>query len=394
MRYIHPDRRSILASAAPAGAVRVAAAGSGHPDPAVALAEVAQQLDAAIGPAQLYLVFVAVPYPLESLSRALTARWAGRVAACTSAGNLGGGSMYTDRLWVVALAGDPMEVLSIPIGPLDELPARLPKVEIQVRHWRRRTGALNQFGLLMVDGLSRREELLADTLATMLDDIPLVGGSAGDDQELTHTAVFAGDRLVANHAVLTLVALAAPFSLFAVQHYLPGEHALVITDAAPDDRLVRTINGVPAAAALAQALGIPTAELTADLVGSHPLILRSAGEDWVRAVSRVLDDGSLEFFGAIRTGAVLRVGRAHQAAATLRGTFDALSESLGGLSGVLAFDCVLRRLEFERTGQREEIEDVLRDFEVSGFSTYGEQFNGLHLNQTMVGVAFGVGRKE
>ena len=35
--------------------------------------------------------------------------------------------------------------------------------------------------------------------------------------------------------------------------------------------------------------------------------------------------------------------------------------------------------------------DIMKCNQVFGFSTYGEQFDGLHMNQTFTGVAIGTG---
>jgi hypothetical protein len=52
-------------------------------------------------------------------------------------------------------------------------------------------------------------------------------------------------------------------------------------------------------------------------------------------------------------------------------------------------DCVLRRLELEGEGGVAEVGAFLREQQVLGFNTYGEQFNGMHINQTFTGVAIG-----
>jgi hypothetical protein len=61
---------------------------------------------------------------------------------------------------------------------------------------------------------------------------------------------------------------------------------------------------------------------------------------------------------------------------------------LGSLSGMLVFDCVLRRLECEQHGLTDRVGALLAAHRAVGFSTYGEQFNGMHMNQTLVAVAF------
>jgi len=55
---------------------------------------------------------------------------------------------------------------------------------------------------------------------------------------------------------------------------------------------------------------------------------------------------------------------------------------------IIACDCVLRRLEAELRGQDAELAAYMASNAVVGFNTYGEQFNGMHINQTFTGVAF------
>jgi hypothetical protein len=50
---------------------------------------------------------------------------------------------------------------------------------------------------------------------------------------------------------------------------------------------------------------------------------------------------------------------------------------------------VLRRLELEQAGRLSSANAVLAPYPFLGFSTYGEQYNGLHMNHTMTGLALG-----
>ena len=61
---------------------------------------------------------------------------------------------------------------------------------------------------------------------------------------------------------------------------------------------------------------------------------------------------------------------------------------------VLTCDCILRRLEIEQAGLREAVGDVLRRNNALGFNTYGEQFCGVHVNQTLTAVALGYGDRS
>ena len=55
---------------------------------------------------------------------------------------------------------------------------------------------------------------------------------------------------------------------------------------------------------------------------------------------------------------------------------------------ILGCDCFLRRMESELRGEDQRMSEFLAANRVIGFNTYGEQFNGMHINQTFTGVAF------
>jgi hypothetical protein len=58
---------------------------------------------------------------------------------------------------------------------------------------------------------------------------------------------------------------------------------------------------------------------------------------------------------------------------------------------MLGFDCTLRWTEFHQDGIAGEIGRLLARNQFVGFSTYGEQCDGLHVNQTLTGVCIGGG---
>ena len=74
----------------------------------------------------------------------------------------------------------------------------------------------------------------------------------------------------------------------------------------------------------------------------------------------------------------------------------ALDQVLDGEKFCLAFECVLRRLEIIQLPQEEKdrIINLYKDNQMIGFHTYGEQLGGVHINQTLTGVAFGTKRNK
>ena len=58
---------------------------------------------------------------------------------------------------------------------------------------------------------------------------------------------------------------------------------------------------------------------------------------------------------------------------------------------MIAYDCVHRKLEILERGLHEPVERTYLENNVVGFNTYGEQYHGVHINQTLAGVAIGGG---
>jgi len=57
----------------------------------------------------------------------------------------------------------------------------------------------------------------------------------------------------------------------------------------------------------------------------------------------------------------------------------------------LGCDCILRRVEMERDGLLPAVDSLYRLNHLVGFNSYGEQFRGIHVNQTLTGIAIGNG---
>ena len=74
----------------------------------------------------------------------------------------------------------------------------------------------------------------------------------------------------------------------------------------------------------------------------------------------------------------------------LEQAFDKIRAEIGPLQHVFACDCILRNLEVSQDGLKDRVEEIFRRNNTIGFSSYGEQFYGVHVNQTLTGVAIGI----
>ncbi|THG79787.1 GfdT protein [Pseudomonas sp. A-1] len=341
------------------------------------------------------LFFCSAEYDLPALAAALEQYFGGvRLVGCTTAGEItpqgyGRGCVsaigFDHRSFSIAAARiDALDSFSL----LDAQQVVAQLVE-ECRGSRLEPVAGHSFALTLLDGLSSREELVLSALNAAFGRIPHFGGSAGDDNHLTRTHVYHDGRFHTGAAVVVLVHTALDFEVFTTHHIQPREEKLVVTAADPASRTVFELNAEPAALEYARLLGVDPRQLDLETFALHPLAVRLGEQYYVRSIQRVNADLSLTFYCAVENGIVLTAMQPGPLLPNLQALFDGLEQRLGPLLLTIGCDCFLRRLEVEARGLAADTAALLVNQRVIGFNTYGEQFNGMHINQTFTGVAIG-----
>ncbi|MFO1455975.1 MAG: nitric oxide-sensing protein NosP [Steroidobacteraceae bacterium] len=366
---------------------------SQHRDPVQA----AEELHAAIWQPDLKLAvfYCAADYDLPALAAALHARFGDvNLVGCTTAGEITPQGYLAGALTGFSLASPGLDVGTalMPLRPFDAQ-ATSDKVNALLRGLGERDGlpasATDTFAFLLIDGLAMQEELVVSAIHSQLNGIELIGGSAADDTRFGATHIYHGGRFHQNVLLLNLVRTDQPFVAFRTQHFVQSDKRMVVTKADPATRVVYQINGRPAAREFARLVGLEITGLTPMIFATHPVVVRVGGQYFVRSIARVNPDESLTFFCAIDEGIVLTIARGVDMVANLQKAFDEVHSSIGRPQLVLGCDCILRRLETEREGIKDQIGQIFADNNVIGFATYGEQYNSMHVNQTFTGIAIG-----
>jgi hypothetical protein len=356
------------------------------PDPA---ARIAERLDGH-ATAQVF-VFAAPAVDMTDLVTALGARLPGTpVAGCSTAGEIGADGYVEDRIVAVALPTDHFACETVVVRDLstanvDAAATRFVAARIALAE--ANADKPESFAVLLVDGLSLREDVLVGALGPALGGMPLFGGSAGDGRDFRRTIVATGGEVLSDAAVVTIVHTDHLVKVFSLDNLRPTDRRMVVTAADPERRIVKEINAEPAAREYARIVGKDPEQLDAFTFAAHPVTVRLGGGHHVRAIQRVNAEGELVFFSAIEEGMVLTVAEADDMVDHLETALQRITVG-GTATGILACDCILRRVAAEQSQQARDISAVLARFGVTGFSTYGEQIGPLHLNQTMTGVAF------
>ncbi len=310
--------------------------------------------------------------------------------ACTTAGEIGGAGYEEGQIVAIGFPETGFATTSLMIEGIDALAPQpvmdriaLERMSLQDRE----LGMEDSFAFLVVDGLSLSEDTLAATIAPALREMPVFGGSAGDGTAFNRTLVALNGLVASNAAVLTLARSRYRTEVFSLDHLVPTDQQMVVTDADPARRIVKEINAEPAAREYARIVGKDPEQLDRFTFASHPVAVRIGSTHHVRAIQQVTDQGDLVFFSAIDEGMVLSVATPQDMARHLRRKMAELSATQMPVN-IIGCDCILRRIEAEQSQQSRELSEILAAHNVTGFSTYGEQIGPLHVNHTMSGVAF------
>ena len=381
------NRAADRPGSAPSGVV--IRASTAHPDPETAIAEVA----AAFAGQRLAFaaVFVCARHDRARTARAIRRELAGLpVIGATTAGEIGPEGYQDDSIVALGFPAAHFACRMRLLTPLSDYAldegAAIAAELAATRRPVRGHAMPHSFVLMLVDGLSRREDALVASIAPALGPVPLVGGSSGDGLNFGHSFVFHEGRFHENAAVLAHVRTNCPIHTLRLDHFSPTDKRMVVTGAEPGERRVTEINAEPAAREYARMLGLAQDELTPFVFAENPLVVKVSGRHHVRAIQQAEPDGTLRFYSAIDEGLVLTLARAEDIVAHLDSALSALSGP-GRPDCILGFDCVLRRLEVEKSQARGRMSEVLRRHALIGFNTYGEQYGAMHVSQTLTGVA-------
>ena len=362
-------------------------------DSALAASDLAAQLsDPALG---FVLFFCSAEYDLVSLARSLEQSLVGiKVIGCTTAGEITAQGYEQHSITALGFNRHCFAVDAALIESLDQfglVQAQALTESLIARCLEHRVAPIkgHSFAITLLDGLSSQEEMVLLALNSALGSIPHFGGSAGDDIHLANTHVYFDGEFHTKAAVVILINTLLDFEVFTTHHMLPLQQKFIVTQADPATRTVFELNAEPAAEEYARLVGVPVAELDHQIFALNPLAVRIGQEFYVRSIQRVNLDLSLTFYCAVENGIVLTAMEPGDMLPNLEAEFQRIEAQIGAPLITLGCDCFLRKLEAQCRGTLTETSDFLVRHRVVGFNTYGEQFDGMHINQTFTGVVIG-----
>ncbi|HWQ68267.1 MAG TPA: FIST N-terminal domain-containing protein [Methanospirillum sp.] len=309
------------------------------------------------------------------------------VVGCSTAGEIISGKMLKNS--VVAMAFDKDAIAAVAASPVDlkdphaagtvltDLAGVFGKKPLDL-------DPSEYVGIILIDGLSCAEEHVMEKIGD-ITNIPVIGGSAGDDLAFSKTNVYYNGRVFSNAAVLVLLKPSCRFDIIKTQSFCGLGKKLIPTKVDAATRKVLEFNGKPAITAYAEAVGVSTDKVTSEFM-KHPVGLISGSEPFVRSPQRV-DGDALCFYCQIRDGVDLEILESTDIIEDTKEALNVMEKKVGEIKGLINFNCILRTLQLEQEGKTGAYGELFTSIPTIGFSTYGEEYIG-HINQTATMLVF------
>ncbi len=332
------------------------------------------------------IFFCSSNYNLSLLGKALEKHFDCPIIGCTTAGEIG--TSYTDDSIVgISFSSKAFKLTPMLIENIDQLDqAEIENLASKNSH---HPSFKNRVGFLLIDGMSGKEESVINTIYHAFSPLQIFGGSAGNGLKFEKTFVYTNGAFHSNAAVFTVIETILDIEIFKLQHFEPSDIEFIVTEADPENRIIYEIDGDPAAEYYASLLNVSIEELSPQLFSMHPTMLKIGGEWYLRSILKLNDDGSLLTACAIDNGLPITLGHAKDISISLKEKVSYFKQEFSTINLTLGCDCLFRKLEILESGVKKEIENIFNQLNFAGFNTYGEQYNSIHINQTLTGIVFG-----
>ena len=236
------------------------------------------------------------------------------------------------------------------------------------------------------------ESVLSVLNSVLMDyDIPLIGGSAGNDTTDTITYVGLNGKVYSNSCVFALIHNEkGAIHFFRENIYKPmNDHILVATKVDHVNRIVREYNHEPAAKVFARELGVADSQIS-KYFDTHPMGRIFGKHMYITANCAEVDGKGMSYHARIYNNSQTVVLEPDDYRRVVQETMEKIRQEVPRPSFSIMCHCLARTLLFEGDGYMQEyaktMGTVLGDY--VGFSGYGEQLRRQQLNQTMIVAVF------
>lgn len=251
----------------------------------------------------------------------------------------------------------------------------------------------NNICLEFTTALKCAEESVLSTLNSVLLEynIPVFGGSAGDDTSGVITYVALNGRVYENSSVFCLIHNeSGPIHVFRENIYKPVTgNILTATKVDYVNRTVKEYDHRPATEVFAKELGVSESEIS-KYFDTNPMGRIIGGEMYITANCADTKDRGMTYHARVYNNSRLVVLEPDNYREVVERTKEKIRKEVPHPSFAIMCHCLARTLLFEGDGYLQKyvqsMGEVLGDY--VGFSGYGEQLGRQQFNQTMSVIVF------
>ena len=302
---------------------------------------------------------------------------------CSTSGEIISGNMCSNSITAMAITDEIIDDIKIEvvnnISAKPDLLATINSFEYHFKTPFNKIDDSKHFGLVYIDGLSKAEEWLLDTLGNH-SNVMFVGGSAGDDLKFAKTIIYANGKYYDNAAVLVLIKSKVNFGFEKIQSFTPTNKKVVATKVDEANRIIYEFNNKPAAEVYASMLNTTLDDIPNHFM-KYALGLMIDGQPYIRSIQQVVENTALMLYCNVIEGTELQIMESGDMVTDAKQFCKDIKKKYNSISGILLFNCILRTLDLQKTNKTTEYANVFSDIPMVGFSTYGEALIG-HINQT------------
>ena len=346
---------------------------------------------------QLILFFASTVYDFEDVSMKLHESYPNtQVVGVTTTGEIGTTGYAEGTLSVQSYAREfgrceavlMRDIVKYPIFDRPKLIAAAKKVGIQPSS---KNLAKEGLALVFPVGLKAAEEKMLSVVNSIFeqDGFTIFGGTAGDDAQFVTTKVSVNGEISQEGGATVFIKPNMDFYIQKENIFEGTGKKVKITKANAEKRIVYEMDGRPAAQVYAEKIGTSVSSLNQQF-SKHPLGRKFNEDHLIASPFQSKPDGSVEFYCQVYEGAILEILQPKDVQFEMQQTITRFQNKFEALHGVLGCNCILRKLQFKNEHQTEALNKQLKQLpNLSGFSSYGEQYNKSQLNQTLLLIGFG-----
>lgn len=341
---------------------------------------------------KLVIFFASTKYDFHQASKVFKESFSDiDVIGCTTAGEISSDGFSEGSISAMSIAADNFQTSTYVVRGIKNktMLAKNDLIKTAEKIGITNADLSNSFVITLIDGLQASEEKVLNVLASCFNDLPLIGGSAGDDVRFKETFVSANGEVYNDAAVVTFVKSDKKFFIYKENIYVPTDIEFTVTKIDISKRAILELNGKPATEEYAKALGVPIEELPKHFM-SNPLGRIIVDSVFITAPREVVDGTGIAFYSLALRDSTVKILKPIDAVAEAKNTVEEIKRNIPNCKGILLSNCILRYLQFKKENICSEIASQYAQCgAVCGFNTYGEQLNNLQVSQTLTLIALG-----